>query len=302
MRSTVNSTICFTGLVRHFDARAIKNYEKISTILCAPSVILSFWDYKDANLIPSSNESFSNLVIPNEFKLALDKVDNFKTHLQEPPAADLNPNILWTHELDSKLNLKPNLKATSSWFAALNLGSQYLTEDESERSHWILFRPDIHILKLNLVQLNLFLSKFKLKDDEVLVGKRHIPHTVLKIDTDNRNLPIDHFYIGNNATSGVFLHLLEYLEDVITGKDRRQPIVNEFLLGQYIYDKQLKVIELPLPYVIRRKNLGASLTPNANSRFRKYLGLFRNILFLVKETVQLQLLVLFPKLIYKFQV
>jgi hypothetical protein len=288
--------------MRHFDVRAIKNYQRISLILNARSVILSFWDYKDADSIPSSNDSFSNLVIPNEFKLALDKVDNFKIHLQEPQATDVNPSILWTHALDYKLNLKPNLKATSSWFTALNLGSQYLTADESERSHWILFRPDIHILKLNLVQLNLFLNKFRLKDNEILIGKRHIPHMVLKIDNGYWNLPIDHFYIGNNATSGVFLQLTEYLENVITGKDKRQPIVNEFLLGQYIHDKHLKVIELPLPYIIRRKNLGASLTPNANSRFRKYTGLFRNILFLAKETVQLQLFIFFPKLIYKFQV
>ena len=302
MRSTVNSTICFTGLLRHFDARAIKNYERMSKILRAPSVILSFWDYKDAKSIPTSNDSFSNLVIPNEFKQALHRVDNFKVHLHEPPAKEVNPKILWTHVLDSELNLKPHLKATSSWFTALSLGSQYLTADESVRSHWILLRPDIHILRLNLVQLDLFLSKFKLKDNEILVGKRHIPHKVLKINNSYRNLPIDHFYIGNDATSGVFLQLTEYLESVITGKDKRQPVVNEFLLGQYIYDKQLKVIELPLPYIIRRKNLGASLTPNANSSFRKYLGLFRNILFLAKETAQLQLFILFPKLIYKFQV
>jgi hypothetical protein len=161
-------------------------------------------------------------VIPNEFKLALDKVDNFKTHLQEPPAADLNPNILWTHELDSKLNLKPNLKATSSWFAALNLGSQYLTEDESEISE----------------RVNSLVRRYLL--DSSLPGNRHVLSTKGAHFTE-----LSETFRGDYLQTVATIPFRAYVVyDQITGSDYEEKylyLLSRLLTHRFIYSDRAEV-------------------------------------------------------------
>ena len=166
----------------------------------------------------------------------------------------------------------------------------------------MILRPDLKTSRyLNFVA-RLAIQKILKAEKCILVAARPYPHKVLMVGNEGLNLPIDHFFVGQMKEVGLFTDLVSFFENALEGIDIRQPLVNEFLIGQYLLDKEFKIFEFPLPYLIQRKNLLESITPFGHTGFSLQVQRARCLSFLLKQVISLHLLLFRPNLVDKRQI
>ncbi len=284
--------ISITGLIRHQDVRSTRNIESLVSSVQANYSSLIYWKYTDFDLIPSSNNQITNFGINDQFIKGIEDKNRIKC-LGLPPV-EMKKVVNWQHHLVQELHLIPNVSASFSWFSALSRASIDLFENGKPTGYWMITRPDFYTSRYFLRITDNVLRKIAWKERVILVATRPKPHMVLYSAGMNHNLPVDHFFIGTASSLDIFKDLPMYLEAVISGDDIRQPCVNEFLIGQFFLDNDLRIIEFPLPYFIRRNSLISSFVPNGPNRFKRSLAALRIFYANVKLVFHLHKLLIAP--------
>lgn len=289
--------LCITGLIRHEDSKAIKNLEKMKKGLKPENFSMIYWNYLPNAKVPTTNHSAPIVYTSDAFLKRVIKSTDAVVIANEPVSTEDSLN--WVHPQVATLQLSPNPKATLSWLSALAHASHQLGRSETPENLWFITRPDFYSTRYFLFLTRKTLERLEKNEDVVFVAKRPYAHNVLSTYSGFRNLPIDHFYIGYGKKREVFTGLPGKFHEVIKGNDKRQPLVNEFLIAQFLSDQNVKLVEFPLPYLLRRDSWLLSLVPNGQNRFRKVLATIRNLKFFMKLIIQLHIVFLRPKLLNK---
>jgi hypothetical protein len=220
-----------------------------------------FWAYKDADM-PRTNTAIHRTPVTDEDWSSVIELSFDSMEIAEP----LGPLALnWSpeaHPQVASLALKPNPTASFSWLSAIALGAQALTEatGSQEDDYWIIARPDLMISDSATRRLFRIIRQDARWDNRsVAVAARPSSHKVLFTEGKARNLLVDHFFIGSPEAIRELAGLKETLQRIADGTDQRQPIVNEFLLGQFLIDKDLSEYPVKLPYWIWRGSLSATI-------------------------------------------
>ena len=292
-------TLFLTGLVRQPDTLA-RNIRKLKTGFKAENTICTFWDYRDVQDIPTSNSLKLDTKIDSHTISKLLMEQKVSTEFFTP--SELVFQKKYEHPMEKQLQLNPNPNATSSWMRALRNASISGSNHGKKEGFFLILRPDLKTSRyLNFVA-RITIKKILEEEKCILVATRPYPHRVLKVGNKGFNLPIDHFFIGQMKEVGLFTDLVSFFENALEGVDTRQPLVNEFLIGQYLLDKEFKIFEFPLPYLIQRKNFVESITPFGQVGFSLQIQRVRNLSFLLKQAVSLHLLLFRPNMVYKWQI
>lgn len=225
-----------------------------------------FWKYPDADMprtnkvkypVPTNEDDWASIG-----NLGFRKV-SFAAPMGEPRISD----EVSSHPQISKLRLSPNPAASLSWITALSKGAEMLAQFDStgQADMWVLLRPDLRISARAMRRLvrNLSVSS-DWTEMSVAVAARPYAHKVLHLGEGDENLPIDHFFIGSPRAIRHFTTLGESLEHVLSGHDTRQPLVNEFIVGQFLADNGLNSYPVRLPYFIWRGSWRESIFAAAN--------------------------------------
>lgn len=233
-----------------------------------------FWAYKDINIPTTGTAVHLTPVAPEHWDgiktLAFD--DIIVGEPLQPPAIS---NEHLRHPLVKVLKLNPNPAASFSWLTAISKGAESLIAAEGSEScdFWLIVRPDLRISQLALSRLlHRLLKDQRWTQNSIAVAARPSAHRVLVTEAGVSNLPVDHFFIGHPRAIGSLAGLNEALNRVRASEDLRQPIWNEFLLGQFFYDRKLAVVPVRLPYLIWRGSLFKSIFSAAG---RSGLGLLK---------------------------
>lgn len=289
--------LCITGLIRHGDQSAIKNLKRMKKSLQPKYFSLLYWNYSPETKIPSTNLIATKFKVNDNFLDSVSKFTGAIVIAKEPVNTERPLN--WVHPQVGSLQLNPNPKATFSWLSALENASRQLTGNEDPQDLWLISRPDLYTYRYFLYLTRLCLEKLNKEEKIIFVAKRPYAHNVLETQSGLTSLPIDHFYIGFNNSRGVYIGLTDFFHEVILGNDKRQPLVNEFLIAQYLNDQNISLIQFPLPYILRRESWRASFVPNGPNKTRRMIATIRNLKFLMKLILELHIVAFFPKTLNK---
>lgn len=233
-----------------------------------------FWAYKDANIPRTGSAVHLTPVTPEDWS-AIQSLDFESLTIADP----LNPPAISNRHLEhpqvKALNLNPNPAASFSWLTAISKGAEALNASEGSLSadFWLIVRPDLRISRHALARLLRGLVKDqRWTNHSIAVAARPYAHRVLQTETEASNLPVDHFFIGSPQAISALAGLSETLSQIRSSEDLRQPIVNEFLLGQFFFDHNLEEYPVRLPYLIWRGSLIKSIFAAAG---RSWLGLVK---------------------------
>lgn len=289
--------LCITGLIRHGDITALRNLRKMEKSLKPKNFFLLYWKYPPQSKIPTTNPGAPTFDVNQYF---LESVSNTTGALVIPkePVSILD-SLNWVHPQVDSLQLNPNPQATLSWLSALENASLQLTRNEFSNNLWLITRPDLYSTRYFFYLTRKCLEKRDSNEKVIFIAKRPYPHKVLNTKSGLTSLPIDHFYIGFDNLRSIFDGLSGFFGEVILGNDKRQPLVNEFLIAQFLKDQNISLVQFPLPYLLRRGSWRASLVPNGQNKIRKIIATIRNIKFLTGLVVELHIVALFPKLLNK---
>ncbi len=220
-----------------------------------------FWAYKDTNIPRTGTAVHLTPVAPEHWEainaLAFDYIT-----VEEPLQPPMISNEHLRHPLVKALKLNPNPAASFSWLTAISRGAEALIAAEGSEScdFWLIVRPDLRISRFALARLLRRLLKDKRwTQNSIAVAARPYAHRVLYTEAGASNLPVDHYFIGSPQAIGALVGLSETLKRIQSSEDLRQPIVNEFLLGQFFYDHKLEEYPVRLPYLIWRGSLVKSV-------------------------------------------
>jgi hypothetical protein len=220
-----------------------------------------FWAYKDAEM-PRTNTAIHRTPVTDEDWRSVTELSFDSMEIAEP----LGPLALncspAAHPQVASLALKPNPTASFSWLTAIALGAQALTEAKGsqEDDYWIIARPDLMITGSATRRLFRIIRQDARWDNRsIAVAARPSSHKVLFTEGKVSNLLVDHFFIGSPEAIRELAGLKETLQRIADGTDQRQPIVNEFLLGQFLIDKDLIEYPVKLPYWIWRGSLTSTI-------------------------------------------
>lgn len=251
--------VCLTGLPRFSEI-----YDRGLSALTragARVIVGHFWDY-GSELAPQTNMSMSGLPQSEADWQAVHSA-GFKWVTTSPPLAPVDlPFDPARHSQISSLSLKPNYDATKSWLTAVSRAVQELKvlDPNGGENLWMVGRPDIVFSASALRRLVKLLAKdAQFSQHSVAVAARPRAHRVLQILGARHNLPIDHFFIGKPEAITKLSYLVDSLELIESGADSRQPIVNEFVLGQFFADHDLIEYPVRLPYILWRGGYVRSL-------------------------------------------
>lgn len=244
------------GLPRYFNTvlpSLVGNLRRLG----ASRVLGFFWAYKDTN-IPRTGSAVHLTPITNEDWSAVRALAFDSLAIEEPLQPPLMSNKHLEHRQVDSLKLSPNPAASFSWLTAVSEGARALGASEGSMAadFWLILRPDLRISNLALYRLLRNLSKDKgWKQNSVAVAARPYAHKVLHTQVGISNLPIDHFFIGSPQAILALAGITDALDRIRASEDLRQPIVNEFLLGQFFQDHGLEEFPVRLPYLIWRGSL-----------------------------------------------
>lgn len=289
--------IVLTGLIRHSDKVAVQNLLNMYQCFSARTVTLIYWDYLKVKAIPSTRGQEVRKPMDDSFVGDLESFDWLRLISKKPVTVE--SCLVFEHPKILTLGLRPNPEASASWCTALDNASQNLRDSGHTGGSWMITRPDFYSSRYFMKITNLFLKRFEMPKDTILVAKRPYPHLVLESETGVFNLPIDHFWIGASDANDLFVGLSTFVHNVIRGSDQRQPCVNEFIIGQFLLDRKVNIVEFPLPYLIRRNTWRESITPSGRNRVERSLSFIRNAKFQISLVFALHKAIVFPNTVYK---
>lgn len=289
--------LCITGLIRHGDKTAIKNLRRMEKSLKPKNFFLLYWKYPEQSKIPTTNPSAPTLNVNKDFLENVSKSTKAIVIAKEP--VNIQDSLYWVHPQVETLQLIPNPLATFSWLSALENASRQLSERKKSDELWLITRPDFYTSRYFLYLTRKCFEKCHPGEKVIYLAKRPNAHNVFNTAFGSANLPIDHFYIGFGISSNVFVGISDMFREAIRGNDKRQPLVNEFLIAQFLKDQGMSSVQFPLPYLLRRGSWRASLVPNGKNKTRKFIATVRYIQFLIELIVELHIVALFPKLLNK---
>lgn len=248
--------VAVVGLPRYFNTvlpKLVGNLKRLGD----SHLLGFFWAYRDANiprtgsavhLTPTTEEDWSAIR-----SLAFDGLT-----IEEPLQPPKMSNKHLEHPQVDSLKLSPNPAASFSWLTAISKGASILGASEGSMSadFWLIVRPDLRISRRAVVRLLRNLSNDKTwTPNSVAVAARPYAHKVLNTQAGISNLPIDHFFIGAPQAILALAGITDSLNRIQASQDLRQPLVNEFLIGQFFEDHGLEEFPVRLPYLIWRGSL-----------------------------------------------
>jgi len=213
-----------------------------------------FWKYLDADM-PQTNQGRHPVPISESDWSDLQAFDFATVQISEPLGEPAIRSALTVHPQVQQLGLKPNPAASFSWLTALARGASMLVDKDpkAEADLWVILRPDLRLSASAMRRVVRSLSTSQIWDKTtVAVAARASAHRVLNVNHEKRNLPIDHFFIGSPQAIRNFCKLPELLDQIAAGLDLRQPLVNEFVVGQLLEDNGLRSYPIRLGYTIWR--------------------------------------------------
>ena len=261
--------VAIVGLPRFYDVllpKLLKNFRAVGA-----SIAVMFWRYSNKN-IPQTNTLHLRVPIDQDDWDALADF-GFDRAIFAEPIDDVvieHPHV--DHPQVRQLSLSPKATASFSWITAVAHGASILEELDPGHAaaFWLICRPDIRLSKLSLARLLKKLSRdANFKESSIVTAARPTAHKVLKTSSGEQNLPIDHFFLGSPQAILKLRELTSQLDNIKTGKDTRQPIVNEFILGQFFVDRELTEFPVRLPYIIWRGNWAKSIGANGRTGLSK---------------------------------
>jgi hypothetical protein len=156
--------------------------------------------------------------------------------------------------------------------SAISRAAGHLTEKASfDDDLWVITRADMRVVARSLEKA-LVLIHSSIRDGQVYLTGRPQPHKVLRVGNSTINLPIDHLIIGKPMDIAKLAHLETFAKTAISGHDSRQPLVSEFILGQFLSDNGLAPNSVFFGCVVWRGTWLRSFTPIGNPSIRAILG------------------------------
>ncbi len=220
-----------------------------------------FWAYKDAN-IPRTGAAVHLTPVTAEHWAGIHSLGFDALTIEEPLQPPTMSDEHLGHPQVKELNLNPNPAASFSWLTAISKGAEVLSAARGSESAdlWLIVRPDLRISRHALVRLlRRLVEDESWTENSIAVAARPYAHRVLYTEAGAFNLPVDHFFIGSPKAVGALAGIGETLERIQASNDLRQPLVNEFLLGQFFHDHNLEAYPVRLPYLIWRGSLSKSV-------------------------------------------
>jgi len=260
MRPTVASVL--VGIPRYYSSILPR---LLATLRMNPEDLVGafFWRYPGKDIPQTSQGHYPSPITDAEWESLL-KTSNFDASEILPPITlPSESHLKIEHTLTAKLGLKPNPVATLSWLTALAHGAKLLgdLDPNHQRDFWVIARPDLRVNKRSLsIVLKRLASDNSFLVNSVAIASRRKPHTVLELVDEKVNLPVDHFFIGRPETIAKFMELPTFVHASVTGMDTRQPVVNEFLIGQFFKDNEMQQFPVKFGYLVWRGSWLGSLS------------------------------------------
>lgn len=271
------------GLPRYFDSN-LPSLVSDCLSVSRQSVRLCFWKTQPGTAV--AQLSPSPLAQRPEDWMEIQSLPNTELKLIDPVV--FNSRRSWLdHPQVDQLQLKPNASATMGWLSALVAGIDFLHRgrEVSEAEIWVVTRPDIKIWRLKQV-IEGATKLVACSSGAILTAARPMPHRVLGIQSEWKNLPIDHILIGRPRDFVALQEALEAtLSQIKSETFESQPLVNEFLLGDAIATSGLVELPILIPYLIWRGSLVRSFTSFDSSGLSWMLTFFQAIEWIAQRLI-----------------
>ncbi len=264
-------SLTWTGLPRFIESTILQLDRSAFNSARIETELASLWDFKQDK--PISTFQGPVKIASTELDWAeLSRAQKLNVHRMQPlekttPAWDHNQ-----HPSVGSLGLAPLPEAMLSWMTAISRAAQQLTKHARfDDDLWVITRADMRIISSSLEKA-LILIGGEIRDGQIYLTGRPKPHNVLRLGSSEVNLPIDHLIIGKPMDIAKLAHLETYANKAISGHDLRQPLVSEFILGQFLSDQGLAPNSVFFGCVVWRGTWWRSFTPIGNPSLRAILG------------------------------
>ncbi len=263
-------SLAWTGLPRFIDATILQLERSAFDLVEINKELAILWDFGQAK--PISTFQGPVKIAKSDLDWAqLSRVQSLNVERMKP-IEKIHPK--WDHNQHpsvSSLGLIPLPDAMLSWMTAISRAAQHLTKNASfDDDLWIISRADMRIVSRSLERA-LILVSGAIRDGQVYLTGRPKPHNVLKVGSSSLNLPVDHLIIGKPVDIAKLIHLEKFARMAVIGRDVRQPLVSEFILGQFLSDIGLAPNSVFFGCLVWRGNWLRSFTPRGNLSIRKIL-------------------------------
>jgi hypothetical protein len=216
-----------------------------------------FWAYKDTNIPRTGSVVHLTPSTPEDW-FGVRALDFDSLAIEDPLEPPEMSDEYREHPQISLLKLAPNPAASFSWLTAISRGAEALDAAEGAQTadFWIIVRPDLRISPRAVARLLRRLAEDeRWTKNSVAVAARRYSHRVLHTESGAANLPVDHYFIGSPNAIRTLKGLGETTNRIRASEDLRQPLVNEFVLGQFFHDHNLEEYPVRMPYLIWRGTL-----------------------------------------------
>ena len=275
-------SLAWAGLPRFIDSTILQLDRSAFELVKIDMELASLWDFGKAK--PISTFQGPVKIASGELDWAqLSRVqsltvDRMQPLEKTPPAWDHNQ-----HPSVGYLGLAPLPEAMLSWMTAISRAARQLTQHASfDDALWIITRADMRIISSSLEKALVLISG-EIRDGEIYLTGRSRPHKVLRLGSSEVNLPIDHLIIGKPVDIAKLAHLETFAKKANSGNDLRQPLVSEFILGQFLFDQGLAPNSVFFGCVVWRGHWLRSFTPIGNPSIRAILGNVLDFLWLSRR-------------------